>query len=223
MPKKLSTNSKAAEARARKDAVKNAEKEKVEKAKEDALWADNDRQLAKKQQRKEEKERKEQEERERKKEREKLLEEEMSSIKGKTAPQNIKVTRAQVEKNIEEMKIAQQAKVKEIALEENLNRVIDVNDSAHNVDAAIDLMANLSTQGGDIVDKHPEKRLKAAWEAFEAERLPILKAENPNLRLSQLRQMIRKEWQKSPENPLNQRHIAYNVKSQPNVDLAVDE
>lgn len=52
-------------------------------------------------------------------------------------------------------------------------------------------------------DKHPEKRMKAAYTSYEATRLAELKAENPSLRLSQMKQMIFKEWQKSPENPLN--------------------
>lgn len=58
-----------------------------------------------------------------------------------------------------------------------------------------------STQ--EDTDKHPEKRLKAAYAAFEERRLKQLKEENSTLRLSQLKQMIFKEWQKSPENPLN--------------------
>ena len=53
------------------------------------------------------------------------------------------------------------------------------------------------------VDMHPEKRMKAAYEEFEQERLPELKIENPNLRLSQLKQILRKEWMKHPQNPLN--------------------
>ena len=53
------------------------------------------------------------------------------------------------------------------------------------------------------VDRHPEKRMKAAFEDFEKVRLPELKAENPSLRLSQLKQMLRKEWQKHPNNPVN--------------------
>lgn len=60
----------------------------------------------------------------------------------------------------------------------------------------------LSSKSEDA-DKHPEKRLKAAYAAFEENRLKQLKDENPSLRLSQLKQMIFKEWQKSPENPLN--------------------
>ncbi len=62
------------------------------------------------------------------------------------------------------------------------------------------------------VDKHPEKRVKAAYNAYEEQNLPRLKAENPNMRLSQLKQMLKKDWMKSPENPLNQRHAAYNEK-----------
>ena len=54
------------------------------------------------------------------------------------------------------------------------------------------------------VDQHPEKRMRAAYLAYEERCLPQLKAENPNLRLSQLKQMIKKDWSKAPENPLNQ-------------------
>lgn len=53
-------------------------------------------------------------------------------------------------------------------------------------------------------DKHPEKRLKAAYKAYEADNLPRIKAENPSMRLSQWKQMLFKEWTKSPQNPLNQ-------------------
>ena len=66
-----------------------------------------------------------------------------------------------------------------------------------------DAISVLSVSGEVAVDKHPEKRLKAAYEDYETERLPELKKENPGMRLSQLRQMLWKEWQKSPKNPLN--------------------
>ena len=55
------------------------------------------------------------------------------------------------------------------------------------------------------IDRHPEKRVKAAFETFQDARLSYLKMENPNLRLSQLKQIVKKEWQKSTENPLNHR------------------
>ena len=50
--------------------------------------------------------------------------------------------------------------------------------------------------------------MKAAFEEFEKVRLPQLKTENPTLRLSQLKQLLRKEWMKSPENPLNKKLAA---------------
>lgn len=60
------------------------------------------------------------------------------------------------------------------------------------------------TSDSNEIDKHPEKRMKAAYNAFEEINLPRLKAENPGLRLSQLKQLIWKEWLKSPQNPTNQ-------------------
>jgi hypothetical protein len=62
-----------------------------------------------------------------------------------------------------------------------------------------------SVDDSAAVDLHPEKRMKAAYTAFEEKHLPRLKEENPNLRLSQLKQLLKKEWNRSPDNPLNQR------------------
>ena len=52
--------------------------------------------------------------------------------------------------------------------------------------------------------------MKAAYAAFEEANLPRIKSENPNLRLSQLKQMLKKDWMKSAENPLNQRGVTSN-------------
>ena len=53
MPKKFKgENSKAAEARARKAAVREAEKDRIQKEAEDEFWRDDDKHLKKKQQRK---------------------------------------------------------------------------------------------------------------------------------------------------------------------------
>lgn len=54
------------------------------------------------------------------------------------------------------------------------------------------------------MDRHPEKRMKAAYASFEERMMPMIKEQNPTLRLSQLKQILRKEWMKSAENPLNQ-------------------
>ena len=53
------------------------------------------------------------------------------------------------------------------------------------------------------IDRHPERRFKAAYAAFEARRLPEIEQENPGLRRNQRVELCRKEFEKSDENPYN--------------------
>ena len=76
--------------------------------------------------------------------------------------------------------------------------------SATGIDNAVSAL-NLATGGSTSpTDRHPEKRAKAAYLAFEEQRLVTLKSEMPGLKRSQYKERIWKEWQKSPENPRNQ-------------------
>ena len=89
-------------------------------------------------------------------------------------------------------------------LEENPNHVLRERlergeSDARTVEEAIDVLRGPN----DRVDMHPEKRVKAAYTAFEERELPRLKEENPSMKLSQIKQLLRKEWMKSAENPLN--------------------
>jgi len=54
--------------------------------------------------------------------------------------------------------------------------------------------------------------MKAAYTAFEEKNLPRLRKENPNMRLSQVKQLLHREWLKSPENPLNMKAASFNAK-----------
>ncbi len=81
---------------------------------------------------------------------------------------------------------------------------------ASNVDDALKL---LGVPGDREIDFHPEKRMKAAYLEFEEINLPILKQENPNMRLSQLKQLLQRDWMKSPKNPLVQNALKQNVSS----------
>lgn len=87
--------------------------------------------------------------------------------------------------------------------------------SASGIDGALDALALTSREGGvqsKDIDKHPERRVKAAYNAFEEKRIPELKAEHPGLRLQQIKNLIHKEFQKAPENPMNQEtNIHYNA------------
>ncbi|XP_022066287.2 coiled-coil domain-containing protein 124 [Acanthochromis polyacanthus] len=222
MPKKFQgENSKAATARARKAEAKAVADARKKQEEEDALWQETDKHVLKKEQRKDDKEKKRMELLERKKENQRLLDEENSKMKGKSQKEGSsggKVTRAQIEETLQnELQQQQQLQLTpkekshlETPLEENVNRVIPEEGTveARTIEDAI---AVLST-GPEDLDRHPERRLKAAFAAYEEENMPRLKKENPNMRLSQLKQQLKKEWVKAPENPLNQRFAAYNSK-----------
>lgn len=136
-----------------------------------------------------------------------LLEEEEKSIKTAGKIPQAKMTRAQIEKeveqrnrNIENINNPPKPVVpKVVPLEENLNRVMADVHVAASIDQAISVLKVEDSEE----DRHPEKRMKAAYKAYEDSQLPMIKAENPSLKLSQLKQIIFKNWQKSPENPLN--------------------
>ncbi|XP_051232840.1 coiled-coil domain-containing protein 124 [Dicentrarchus labrax] len=225
MPKKFQgENSKAATAKARKAEAKAEADARKKKQEEDALWQETDKHVLKKEQRKDDKEKKRLELLERKKENQRLLDEESARTKGraqKEAASGGKVTRAQIEDVLQNEKMQQEQQEQlelkpkekshlETPLEENVNRIIPEEGTieARTIEDAI---AVLST-GPEDVDHHPERRMKAAFAAYEEVNMPRLKKENPNMRLSQLKQQLKKEWMKAPENPLNQRFATYNTK-----------
>lgn len=82
--------------------------------------------------------------------------------------------------------------------------------NASGIDNALDALT--LTSGADTkVDRHPERRFKAAYAAFEARRLPELEEEHKGLRKQQRVDMIRKEFERSPENPFNQANVEYDA------------
>lgn len=60
------------------------------------------------------------------------------------------------------------------------------------------------------MDRHPERRFKAAYAAFEERRLEEMKDEK-GLRRQQKIDQIRKEFEKHPDNPFNQVTGSYNM------------
>ncbi|XP_014298248.1 coiled-coil domain-containing protein 124 [Microplitis demolitor] len=203
MPKKfVGENSKAVVARARKAAVKEAENLKKVQEAEDKAWEDDDKQLLKKKQKQEEMEKKRLQQLEKKAEAKALLEKELAAIKIGGKQLVSKITRAEIMSETEKRnQVALKKKEVEKPIEENLNRVVLEGESAHGIDEALSLLNMKDPE----IDRHPERRMKAAYASFEEQMMPIIKEQNPTLRLSQLKQILKKEWMKSPENPLNQR------------------
>jgi hypothetical protein len=84
--------------------------------------------------------------------------------------------------------------------------------SASGIDNALDALS--LTGGADSkVERHPERRFKAAYTVFEQRRLAEMEGDGTGqgLRLNQKKEKIRKEFEKSPDNPFNQVTASYNA------------
>lgn len=203
MAKKGGENSKKAAGNARK--AENANKKKqaameAAEAEEAAQWEDG----AKKGNKKKEEERLKKEEAARKKaERDALL----------AAEESVLPTKGQKDKQRGAAKVAARRTGK---IDDFLDFNSDKPDlSASGIDNALEALSLTGKDGGVAakdIERHPERRVKAAYAAYEERRLPEIKKENPGLRQQQMKQIIFKEFQKSPENPMNQAsNVLYNA------------
>eukprot|EP01100_Stratorugosa_tubuloviscum_P010789 TRINITY_DN469_c0_g2_i2.p1 TRINITY_DN469_c0_g2~~TRINITY_DN469_c0_g2_i2.p1 ORF type:complete len:479 (-),score=225.96 TRINITY_DN469_c0_g2_i2:126-1526(-) len=137
---------------------------------------------------------------------------------------NKKITKA----NIEQFKIEEEQKLQLLAEKNQNSRLIDEENlnlpeininhvlreervklgtqlvEARSVDEVIN---QLSSNTNQQIDKHPEKRRQAAFLEFEEKKLIQYKQEFPTLKRSQLKEMVWKEWQKSPLNPVYSANI----------------
>ncbi|KAL8694571.1 MAG: hypothetical protein Q9218_000827 [Villophora microphyllina] len=84
--------------------------------------------------------------------------------------------------------------------------------NATGIDNALDALSLTSgANNGEKVDRHPERRFKAAYAAYEARRMPELEEEMKGLRRQQRIDVVRKEFEKSPENPFNQVSVGFDA------------
>jgi hypothetical protein len=84
--------------------------------------------------------------------------------------------------------------------------------NATGIDNALDALS-LMTDSAAKIDKHPERRFKAAFAAYEERRLREMDSDGSGqgLRQNQKREKIRKEFEKSEENPFNQVSARYDA------------
>jgi hypothetical protein len=83
--------------------------------------------------------------------------------------------------------------------------------NASGIDDALDALALTAADGANTrIERHPERRYKAAYTVFEERRLAEM-AEEKGLRRAQKVEMIRKEFEKHPDNPFNQVSASYNA------------
>ncbi|KAG8065746.1 hypothetical protein GUJ93_ZPchr0004g40098 [Zizania palustris] len=233
MPKKMGVNSKAEAARERRSVAEADRRERVDRAKEEEYWREADGPKSRAARRREEDAEKRAEAVARKAENRRLAEAEAEAASASaSAPSKSvvrkasrvgvpapKVTEAELARRREEerLRLEREAEVAKkraarTAEEEEYERVVLVantnrDDSiieARSVDEAIVRMSLVDSEAALATDKHPERRLKASFKAFEEAELPKVKEEKPGLTLHQYKDMIWKLWKKSPDNPLNQ-------------------
>ncbi|CAG8976027.1 hypothetical protein HYALB_00007554 [Hymenoscyphus albidus] len=84
--------------------------------------------------------------------------------------------------------------------------------NATGIDNALDALS-LTTTESTKIDKHPERRFKAAYAAFEERRLKEMEEDGSGqgLRQNQKKDRIRKEFERHPDNPFNQVNASYDA------------
>lgn len=82
--------------------------------------------------------------------------------------------------------------------------------NATGIDNALDALSLTSANPSEKIDRHPERRYKAAYAAFEARRLPEVEEEHKGLRKNQRIELIRKEFERHPDNPFNQANARFD-------------
>lgn len=211
MPKK--TNQKALAARAAKENTKNEKNAKAAKAAEDSHWADDGQD--KKSKKAAEAQRKQAEALAKKKAKQELEaadKAELEKGKKKAKAATPKVTQAMIAKRkeaqreeAEKQRKADEQKSKRIvsqpSLVPNLNK--PSNDDEYQDMWVSSVDQALKTMALDGVEKPAS--LKAAYKAYAAENMPQIKDNFPGLKLSQYKEKLWNQWQKAPENPLNQK------------------
>ncbi|KAH3667897.1 hypothetical protein WICMUC_005175 [Wickerhamomyces mucosus] len=194
MAKKQGENSKKAAGNARKAEQANKKQQEQQarlEAEEDEKWSQGSKKGNKK---KEDDAAKKAEAAKKKAERDALLKEEEDSLPSKPSSKGRGAAKVAAKKTGK--------------IDDFLNDLAPTSEiSASGIDNALEALS-LTKKGGAVsdkdIDRHPERRFKAALAAFEERRLPEARKENPGLRLQQVKNLVFKEFEKSSENPFNQ-------------------
>jgi hypothetical protein len=190
--KKAAGNARKAEAAAQKSAAEDARRE----AAEDEQWSKGSKSSAKK----EAEAAKKAEQARKKAEKDALMQEDEANTPGRSEP---KKTKAPVKK----------ARGLDLSQLDDSSAAPSSALNATGIDNALDALSLTTGNDDSKVDRHPERRFAAAYTKYEARRLDEMKKDGSGvgLRLDQRKQRIRKEFDKSPENPFNQVSAQFNT------------
>ena len=210
--KSFGINSKKEEARLKKLDKKKSDKAAKAKATEDAKWVETDKHSLKKKAKAQKQADKLREKDRNADLKRQQLEQEEKEMQKKSKKGKDKVTSHQARAARMRYIASLQAKLasktgKDVKPVNNMPLVKNTNHDekmvgGENIDDALAYFDAEDKEGK--IDRHPEKRRKAAWMKYQETRFAEIKAEFPTLKRSQINERIFKEWQKSPENPMNQ-------------------
>ncbi|KAK1304917.1 hypothetical protein QJS10_CPB11g02085 [Acorus calamus] len=213
MPKKIGTNSKAEAARERKTAIEAEKKEKKAREKEEYFWREAEGAESRAARKKEEEAEKRAEAAARRAENRRLAEAEERKLersdRGGSGEEegggdgSDREAGGGGEEEEEPHRRGRGVRADRLVANTNRNEAVV---EAHSVEEAL---AKMNVSDALPSDRHPERRLKASFKAFEEAELLKLREEKPGLTLTQYRDMIWKLWKKSPDNPLNQLIISF--------------
>jgi len=199
--KKVAGNAKKAEAAAQKAAAENAKKA----AAEEEDWGKG----AKSTKKQEDAQRKKEEQARKALEKKALLEEEEKDAR--PAPKNSK----QAVKKTKGLDLSQ--------LDDSPTKSPSAI-NASGIDNALDALS-LTANQQEKIDKHPERRFKPALAAFQERRMEEMDADGSGagLRRKQKEDQIRKEFEKSPQNPFNQVSARYDASKEELAEIREQE
>lgn len=218
MPKKWGVNDKKQAAREKEKLQKEEKRLKAEEEKERKEWEETDKHALKKLERKQKAAEKKEAEQKRKLEKKELYEKEMKELgKGEKPPKITQYEAEKIKQQVIKETIKKAEPPKDEWLQENVNRLKAAEEAklaAEGVKlvSATGLAEAVEALTIDDPDRHPERRMKKAYEDYVDKMMPKIKAEYPGLKRSQYLNMIQKEWKTAPENPMNGPTIAYNSK-----------
>ncbi|KAI0888952.1 DUF1014-domain-containing protein [Annulohypoxylon maeteangense] len=196
--KKAAGQARKAETAAKKAATEDAKKAAVE----DADWERGSKNNSKK----EAQAAKKAEQAQKKADREAALAEEEKSLPSRPGPKNSKTATKKTNRGLDNA-------LSELNASENNsnsdNKLPTL--EASGIENILDALGLILDTNDEKYDRHAERRVGAAFAAFEKRRLEEMSADGSGkgLRLSKKRELLFKEFRKSPENPLNNN---YNVR-----------
>ena len=123
---------------------------------------------------------------------------------GKKKKKPVVVTKSAEKEKLHALRLAQEEAMRKKGvvlqnddlLRANRNRELEEEGSATGLDNALSMLA--------VEPLEKSKNLKVLFNEFSERETPKVRADNPGLKLSQVKERVFRAWEKSPENPKNQ-------------------